>query len=596
MPNPPIPKAPDGYYHPETELDVIALVQYAAANGLTVRVRGATHSVAWSIYTDPVDQLPLNQTLVVEPPAGNNINIVFDKMMAVEWLNDTGLVEVEAGCHLGKNPYDPFNASTLENSFLYQAFLEGWGVDIVGGITHQTVSGFTGTGSAGGSIMYGYNNITAFRVVDGVGNASWIERDTDPEFDAMLTSLGLLGVITKMRFQLIPMYNIMGTQVTSTTEFEETDPKYIQCPIDLFGPGRDGRPSMQQFLTEQPYSRMTWWPQKGVERVQIWRAERVERSDKDLVPYEEFTQDFVGQTEAFFAAVIFVLAGNTSLPRIFSLLKQKANRYIENVKTLGGKGAPKKPGRALGAVAVSGIGILIASVVGAIPGLIHKLYPTLLPLFDAKTKKTILKGTNKKDNVLHFHDWYWRSLCMDNTADDVLLCTEFCEIWVPIQYSEQAMNVMQNMFTTKGAEAIGWYAQEVYAAQASPAWLNPSYSDGTDEYKDGVIRFDVYWYRDNPRYPNGEGEFFQQYWETLRAAGIPFRHHWGKYIPAYDLDGWAQYYRENLPKFDDFMALRQQRDPKNVFFTCYWQSRLLGPAAMAKHCSAEPAAAIGRDS
>jgi hypothetical protein len=559
MPNPPLLQAEDGYYHPASEADVIALIQFAAANRRQVRVRGATHSVAWSIYTDPVNCVPANQTLVGMPPASDDLNLALDQMIAVDWLDEeNGVVEVEAGCHLGRNPFDQFGSSTLENSFLFQAFQKGWAVSIVGGITHQTVSGFTGTGSAGGSVMYGYDNIVAFRVVDGTGAADWIE-DSDPAFGAMLTSLGLLGIITKIRFQLIPMYNIQGTEVT-------TPPIPDACPIDLFGPGIGKKPSLQQFLTEQPYSRITWWPQEGCERVQIWQAERVPASDQDLVRYEEFTQDFDGQTKAFLASLIFVLAGNTDPARIAAIMRRNAVRYESNVIALSEKGAAPSRKNIADAAAIGGAATMVAAFISQVPGAIHQLYPLLLPLFAPLTE-----GEGKS-----FHDWYWRSLCMDNTADDELLGTEFCEIWAPIQFAEQAMDLMATMFVTRGADATGWYAQEIYAAAPSVGWLNPSYSDGSDIYQDGVVRFDVYWYRDNPGMPNGADGFFRQYWDLLRDNGIPFRFHWGKYIPAYDLADWAAYYRANLPKYDDFMALRQQRDPHNLFFTSYWRSRLLG--------------------
>ncbi len=57
---------------------------------------------------------------------------------------------------------------------------------------------------------------------------------------------------------------------------------------------------------------------------------------------------------------------------------------------------------------------------------------------------------------------------------------------------------------------------------------------------------------------------------------IPFRLHWGKYIPGYDFKDWAEYYRSQYPKWDDFMKLREQRDPKNIFLTNYWKLRLFG--------------------
>lgn len=555
MANTPIPRAADGFFHPAGEADVIALIDNARETGLQVRARGATHSVAFSIYTDPVDNCPPNKTLEQSPPTGRNIDIALDQMRRLSWIDtQAGIVEVEAGINLGHDPSDPFGASTLENSFLHQIFEKGWAVNIVGGITHQTVSGFTAMGSAGGSIMYAYDNIIAFRVVDGLGQASWIEAG-DPVFDAMLTSVGLLGVITAMRFQLVPMYNIAGNTLTTTTGAD--------CPIDLFGPGSATKPSLQQFLADTPYSRMTWWPQKGCERVQIWQASRVPASNTKLVPYQEFTSDLIGQVKQLAASLIYVLIGNTSLTRIFALLGTNLGQFHRNLGGMWGKGAGQI-GAATVTVVLGVLIYLIGAIMGLLKGSMRALFPHVLPLFAPLSK------------AAPFHDWYWRSLCMDNTADDVLLGTEFVEIWVPIQYTQAVMSLFQGLFDAKGSAATGYYAQEIYAAAPSKAWINPSYSDGTDAYKDGVSRFDVYWYREDEGAPNVAHAFFTQYWDLLLQNGVPFRFHWGKFIPFYDFPKWAAYYRSALPKFGDFLALREQRDPANVFFTEYWQLRLLG--------------------
>ena len=70
MTAPPIAPGADGFFHPASEADVIALINYARAEGLELRGRGATHSVAWSIYTDPADGAPPNRTLEQSPPSG----------------------------------------------------------------------------------------------------------------------------------------------------------------------------------------------------------------------------------------------------------------------------------------------------------------------------------------------------------------------------------------------------------------------------------------------------------------------------------------------------------------------------------------------
>ena len=562
MPTPPIARAADGYFHPADESEVIALINYARANGLQVRARGASHSVALSIYTDPVDGKPANKTLEREPPRGSNVDIAFDRMRTLSWIDaDTGIVEAEPGMHLGKDPSDPFRVPTLEKSFLHQIFVKGWAVNIVGGITHQTVSGFTGTGSAGGSIIYAFDNVIAYRVVDGLGTASWIEQG-DPEFAAMMTHVGLLGVVTKLRFQLIPTYNIQGTEITTTMGAD--------CPIDLLGPGDKMRPSLQQFLTEQPYSRMTWWPQHGCERVQIWQASRIPASKTGLVPYQEFTPNLAGQAKQLMASLFFVLLGNRNLFRIFHLLLKNIAQFRRNVAALWSRGSLGAAGALLAwlPAALGGLVLGLAGLIlGIVPGTMQRLFTTLLPVFNSLTKT---------HPPTRFSDWYWRSLCMDNTADDVLLGTEFTEIWLPIQHTQQVMNLLQGMFDAKGTAATGFFALEVYAGAPSPAWINPGYSDGTDAYKDGVSRFDIYWYRDNPGTPNTAHAFFTQYWDLLRAHQIPFRFHWGKFIPFYDFPGWAKFYADNLPRLGDFLALRAKRDPAGIFFTEYWQLRLTG--------------------
>ena len=564
MTQPPIPQAEDGYYHPADEADVIALVQYAAANNLQIRVRGATHSVGWSIFTDPVNNVPENKTLEVAPPAGPNLNLAMDRMIALTWTDpDNGIVEVEAGCHLGPDPNDPFGTSTLENSFLYQTFQKGWAVNSLGGITHQTVSGFSATGSAGGSTKHAFDNMIAYRVVDGLGNASWIEA-TDDAFGAMLTNVGLLGIVTAIRFQLVPMYNIRGFEITTPVSGP-------QCPVDVFGPGQPGQPSLQDYLESEDYTRITWWPQQGVERFQLWKAVRVPASDEGLVPYTEFPDTFLGWTEEFFASIIFVLLGNTNQAQIFTLLKGKVARYwllLGRMNDRHNAGTGTRIAVLLGGIIAGALGLLIGMAMANIPGSAKKLFPRIMPQMQPMEP---VAGPG-------FFDWYWRSLCMDNQADDVLLPTEFTEIWIPIQYANQAVNLFKAQFQARGYDATGWFEMEIYPGPPSGGWINPGYTTGNDEYANGTIRFDIYWFRANDTMPNTSEGFFEQFWEMLRSHNVPFRLHWGKYVPASNLESWATYYAANLPRFQDFMNLRAQRDPKNVFYTQYWQTRLTGQA------------------
>lgn len=556
---------PDGLYHPASEAEVIALVEHARATGRKVRVRGSTHSVAWSIYTDPVAGSPPNRTLEQAPPPGDAINIAFDRMRALEWIDEEqGVIEAEPGINLGWDPQDPFGVSTQENSLLHQIFEKGWAVDTLGGITHQTLAGFTATGSAGGSTRYGWDNAIAFRIVDGTGHAEWIDEH-HPHFGAVATSMGLLGIVTRIRMQLVPMFNIEGTEVTTPI----TGP---EAPMDFFGDGSPTQPGLEDYLKASEYTRIVWWPQEGAERIQTWRAARVPASDDDLVPYRQFTPDFGGQTEQFLGAMIFVITGNTNPARIIGLVWQKVCIYLENlayVLTQGGGSSTKRFFTFLLGCAVGIIGLVLGIVLAFLNDLVRGLFARLLPIFQPMTKP---------GEETTFSDWYWRSLCMDNTVSDGLLGTEFTEIWVPISHAKTVVNLYQQMFEEGGDSATGYFSTEVYGGPPNAGWMHPGYTDGTDAWKDGTVRLDVYWYRDNAGIPNEEIGFFDQYWEVLRDNGIPFRLHWGKFVPRYDFAGWAAHYKASLPRFEDFMQLRAARDPDDVFFTDYWKLRLTGTA------------------
>jgi hypothetical protein len=559
-----IPKGDDGYYHPANEDEVIALVKHAAQHKLQIRARGASHSTAWSIFSDPVGGKPVNMTLTRTPPAGPNINLAMDRMTGLEWIDDAnGIAIAEAGIHLGKDPYDPIGTSTVDNGLLHQLFEKGWGLNDLGGITHQTIAGFTGTGSAGGSLKYDLNNVAAIRIVDGAGNASWIERD-DPIFGAVAVSMGLLGIVTKIRLKLNPTFRVKGREDTTPT-----DP--LHCPIDLFGDGAGANPSLEQFLKAKDYSRIMWWPQKNADRVVIWQADRIEGPPPPGYkprPYQELKTDLCGWLEQLAGAIVYRLLGNRGFGKVVPKLIQAYGRFIRCVAGMWGGGGLAWVGAAVIAAIVFVLLFLPTLIFIVAPGLLAALFPTALNILQPMTGK----------NPTLFDDYYWSSLPMDNTADDILLGTEFTEIWAPLQYSQKLMNLFAGLFATGGEKAVGYYSTEIYATMPSQSWLSPAFSDGADEYKDGVVRFDVFWYRGNDGIPNVEGGFYQQYWDLFVNSGIPFRFHWGKYVPAYDFPAWAEHYRTSLPRFEEFMKLRAERDPDGIFFTQYWRERFTGHA------------------
>lgn len=558
----------DGFYHPGSEAEIIALVQRAAAEGVQIRVRGAVHSNAPAIYTDPGAGQPAVPNKVSEqtPPQGPNLNLMFDRYRSITWIDESpGIIEAEAGINLGLDPYDPTGTSTLDNSLLYQAWQKGWTLRDLGGITHQTVSGFLSTGSSGGSLQYGIDdNLLAFRLVDASGQARWIDRDTERDlFDAVGVSLGLLGIITKVRLQLTPAYNLYGQEITTPTTLEA-------CPIDLFGPGRDGKPSLPAFLRQVPYSRLLWWPQRGAERVVIWQAIAADPVPGfSPVPYKEFGDhpDPLELAASFFYTLIGNLDDISQVPRKLDTGYEQFEKAVDMVLERMGLGREFSDIVArIVARSAEGAGDTLAFLLRPFAPLLKRELPNYLPrVID------LFQPLTKPGQPTTFQDYVWRSLPMDNAADDSLLGTEFTELWIPISRTIGVMQALQSHFETGGLDASGFYATEIYGARASDFWLSPSYGEP-------VVRLDVFWFSKNAGDPAVKGGFYEQFWQLLKPFG--FRLHWGKFLPEHDYAAWAQYLHQQLPRLHDFLTLRERLDPQGMFLTDYWKRHLYGKAGV----------------
>lgn len=569
-------QGPDGYFHPESEEEIIALIAYANENKLKLRCRGAGHSVSWAIFSGS-ESTP-NTTTIDVPPNTKDINIMLDQMNGLKWHNNdpkTGIAEVEAGIHLGIDPGDFTGTSTYDNSLLIQAWKEGWALNDLGGITHQTIGGFLSTGSSGGSLSHHLDeNILAIRAIDGNGKAAWYDKDKDEDlFNALGVSMGLLGIITKVRLKFVPNFNIEGLEVIIPTDQKKNE-ALIDYDLDIFGPGRDksnpnNKRSLEQFLKEEQYTRILWYPQKGIERLGIWTAKRVSPEKPfpncEPVPYREFTKKYFSTyLEELGAALLFTLAGNKGVIKPWVKLGTAFATFHGDIYWLFGK----KVGKILSAVfscIFLAIIILISFIFFVLPfGIFRKLYlklfPKLLGMLQANTPNPIPKD-------VYFHDYMWSSLPMDNGASDILMGIEFTEIWIPLSYTEKVMNLLNDHFTTGGSAATGYSMVELYAGAKSKYWLSPSYGHN-------VLRVDVFWYRANDGDPSNKAAFYDQFWCLLRNNNIPFRLHWAKFLPNYDYDGWAEYLKSQYSRWDDFMDLRAKSDPNDIFLTEYWSKRL----------------------
>ncbi|MDQ4126148.1 MAG: hypothetical protein M3134_11215 [Actinomycetota bacterium] len=567
----------DGFAHPASEEELVELVRTAYREGRGLRVRGAAHSVSHAIYTDPLEGWR-NHVEQQSPPRGDNVNVMLDRYRGWRVVDEERkLVEADAGIHLGADPSDPTQTSTVETSLLYQLWHEkGWTLSDTGGITHQTVSGFTATGSSGGSVQFSANdNLHAFRVIDGTGEVYEVSRDDDdPDlFFSMSPNMGLLGVVSKITFACVDAFNVAGQEAVTGID---------DCSIDLFGPGSDGRPSLETFLREVEYARLEWWPQRGVDTVLTWQAQQI-RLQPGFRParYEEFTNDPVG-AEILISLLYTVLGNLDDLDRAKKLLEPTLSQLDEVIemlvraKHLGWFGpALAKFVEMLARGGVDTAIALLKPFAGRIREDLPKLFPRLLALVITRDRE---KKGMQKGEPQSFHDTAWQGLPMDNQASDVLVPTEFTELWLPLTRTQEAMQTLRRYFSepTDPHEAYartGLYAWELYMAEPTSFWMNASHTDGSDEWRDGVFRIDPYWFANNPGDP--AEVFYPRLWELFRDAGIPFRLHWGKFQPVYAAGDrtWVDFFRSQYPRWDDFLALRERRDPNNIFLTSYWRDR-----------------------
>lgn len=572
--------AADGFYHPSSEADLVGLVRLANRKGLQLRVRGAAHSVSHAIYTDPARPYP-DRVTVQTPPTGPNVNVMLDRYRGWRVLDaERRLVEADAGIHLGPDPSDPTGGATLETSLLWQLVNEkGWSLEETGGITHQTLSGFTATGSAGGSTKFAAtNNLWGFRFVDGRGQVHEVTRDDDEAdlFYAMCPNLGLLGIVSKVILKCVPAFNLEGEEAITTVE---------TCPADLFGAGTADRPALEQLLRDSDYARLIWWPQRGskrvADRVVTWRARRIEpKPDFKPKPYTQFGDH--PEAEQYLVGLLFTIVGNLDdlsqakgkLNPEFAQLKQALELLGE--KDLGTVG--KLLADVLAALAKGSVDLAITLLEPLAKMIKHELPEFLPQLVDAFNELDADKKGPEKGKPQRFHDFGWHGMPMDNQVSDVLLPTEFTEAWLPLPRSGEALRLLRDYFNEPKDEdevlrRTGTFGWELYATGPEKFWLNAAHSDGEDEWRDGVFRIDPYWFVNNAEDPV-EG-FYAQFWSLLRDAGIPFRLHWGKFQPRYAEDdrSWIEFFRAQYPRWDDFLKLRAERDPNNIFLTDYWRER-----------------------
>lgn len=89
----------------------------------------------------------------------------------------------------------------------------GMGLSNLGSISEQSLAGATSTGTHGTGITYGViaSGIKSATLVDGRGEIHFLEED-DPRLNGVRVSLGALGILTEIEFQLEPAFGLQETR------------------------------------------------------------------------------------------------------------------------------------------------------------------------------------------------------------------------------------------------------------------------------------------------------------------------------------------------------------------------------------------------
>ena len=445
------------------------------------------------------------------------VTISLDRMRYIHFDDEHMEVTVGAGCKLAFDPRDRTGSSTPANSVVGNLERRGWALPLLAGGNIQTVGGYLMGGSEGGSLRHSLNDVVVgLRLIDGHGKCHSF-RVGDELFDAVGVSLGLLGVVTAVTLRCQPRYDLIGSEVSVPTS---------TAGVGLV-PGQAHR--VMEFLRDAEYGRIMWWPQPGLERAVIWQARRMGAADYAATvgpdgelrenPYQELPS-ILGSTVPVQVAAGLYLTALGRWPRWF-------HRLVGN-----------------------------SAASRAVATRLREVWRTHL-----KGRAFGLFVGGDPDKPHHFRDSWWHGLSMDSDMDARILPTDFTELWVPESRADEAVDLLRRHFERGGHDASGNFVTELYGGKCSRFWLSPGY--GEDH-----LRINVFWFKGNAGDPD---KHYRQYWDLLEPLG--YRLHWSKALPPAKRLG-ADWFRSRYPHFDDFMAVRQQLDPEQLFVTDYWRARL----------------------
>lgn len=515
-----------GLYHPKSAEEISELVKYAIDQKCRVRVRGAAQSIPASI-SDPSKEAPSKQS--------ETILIQLDEMRYAHVDEEKLQVTVGAGINLNYDPYDPSCHSNRLNGLYRLINKYNMALPNVPDAAHQTVGGYMSTGSSGATMSHSFDEcILQIKLVNGTGESVTLSRNDDPssQFYGAGSSMGLMGIIYEVTLQCVPAFDIIGHEHINNAD---------EAPYDLFGTSHADRKSVQEYFSDQEFTRTLWWPYSTLHRTITWEARKMYPEDYNLEsgdpanfkpkPYEPVFPKIYGSRypSELLASTLFKFVG-TWPNWVYGLLKIDPNHVPTEIE----------------------------GIIQLVDGVSPDLYPLMIDIY--------FPINNDDRHPQKFWDRWLGSLVMDKFEfSNTLMNLDYAELWFDIKDSNRVTQILKAHFDKGGEKATGVYTVELLAAKKSNFWMSPSY--GRDSFRLNFMRFadDI----------ETSEDFYQQYFELFRDSKIDFRLHWGKALPQNNSAEWAQYLRDQYEKFDAFESLRKQMDPHSIFINDYWLKHLI---------------------
>jgi hypothetical protein len=401
-----------------------------------------------------------------------------------------------------------------------------------------------------------------------------------------------LGIVTEVKLQCEPRYDVIGLRSTQP----ELDGDFA-----LFEPLPPNKPTIVDFLRDKPYARALWWPEPGIERLELWEASRFDWAThgqiiEDRLPPPQRSGVPSPALQLLARMVLSALAETSDEGRrqqvekgFAEILASDPRAILQKLAELYEKVDPQAQNQLtwrefllvvadlLSRLAADGSETTMwyptpgpapsfrsdyfpLTVVEQIVALLIDLFVPLSPRSDAPWVDW--HNFPRKYSGQLFYDSWHKGLPMDNPIDDRLLPVTFTEAWIPFDRAIPALTKLREMFRQKRLAGTGTFAIELYAAKRSRAWLSPA-------HRGDVFRIDPFFFDNGDR--AARDAFFAQYWDALEEFEPCY--HWGKALPP------ATPERLNdllvrFPRLQDFKDLRQKMDPGGRFLTDYWRTHL----------------------